>query len=143
MIDLVKDVPFFIISETAKALTNILCIEQKVDTHVAQDLLSITQVGSTRRDLFVREYILPLPTGPRKRRKRLRKLATFTHKPSTTREGNKREQELSNHRLLSIYGIGNGITCAIVPHSNAPETLPQILSTCKDLVKGHLSRTFD
>ena len=32
MIDLVKDVPFFIISETAKALTNILCIEQKVDT---------------------------------------------------------------------------------------------------------------
>ena len=49
----------------------------------------------------------------------------------------------SCHRLLSIYGIGNGITCAIVPHSNAPETLPRILSARKDLVKGHLSRTFD
>ena len=47
------------------------------------------------------------------------------------------------HRLLSIYGIGNGITCTIVPHSNAPETLPRILSARKDLVKGHLSRTFD
>ena len=31
----------------------------------------------------------------------------------------------------------------IVPHSNAPETLPRILSAHKDLVKGHLSRTFD
>ena len=48
-----------------------------------------------------------------------------------------------NHRLLSIYGIGNGITCAIVPHSNAPEILPRILSARKELVKGHLSRTFD
>ena len=45
-----------------------------------------------------------------------------------------------DHRLLSIYGIGNGITCAIVPHSNAPETLPQILSARKDLVKGHLGK---
>ena len=46
----------------------------------------------------------------------------------------------------SVYnGIGNGITCAIVPRtrSNAPETLPRILSARKDLVKGHLSRTFD
>ena len=50
---------------------------------------------------------------------------------------------LLHHRLLSIYGIGNGITCAIVPHSNAPETLSRILSARKDLVKGHLSRTFD
>ena len=47
------------------------------------------------------------------------------------------------HRLLSIYGIGNRITCAIVLHINAPEILPRILSARKDLVKGHLSRTFD
>ena len=48
-----------------------------------------------------------------------------------------------DHRLSSIYGIGNGIVCAIVPHSNVPETLPRILSAHKDLVKGHLLRTFD
>ena len=46
--------------------------------------------------------------------------------------------KLLDHRFMSIYGIGNGIMCAIVPHSNAPETLPRILSTRKDLVKGHL-----
>ena len=94
MINLVKDVPLFVISETAVALINILCVEQKVDSNVAQDLLSITQIRSTRMVQFVQEYILPLPTGPRKRRKRLRKLTTFTHKPSTTREGKKREEEL-------------------------------------------------
>ena len=33
--------------------------------------------------------------------------------------------------------------CAIVLHSNAPEILPRILSTRKDLVKGHLSKMFD
>ena len=48
---------------------------------------------------------------------------------------------ISVHIYLSRNG--NGITCAIVPHSNAPETLPQILSTRKDLVKDHLLRTFD
>ena len=88
MINLVKDVPLFIVSETERTLTNILCIEQKVDSNVAQNLLSITQVGV--QDwicLYKNIYYHYLPTGPRKWRKRLRKLATFTHKPSTTREG--------------------------------------------------------
>ena len=31
----------------------------------------------------------------------------------------------------------------IVPYSNAPETIPQIFSSRKDIVKGHLLRTFD
>ena len=96
MMNLVKDVPFFITSETTNALTNVLCTEQKIDSSVAQDLLSISDVGSERVDKFVQEYIIPLSTGPRKRRKRLRKLATFTQKPSNTREGKRREQELTN-----------------------------------------------
>ena len=48
-----------------------------------------------------------------------------------------------DYRATFVYGIGNGITCAIAPHSNAPETLPRILNAHKDLVKGHLSKTFD
>ena len=47
------------------------------------------------------------------------------------------------YRATYVYRIGNGIMCAIVPHSNAPETLPRIPSACKDLVKGHLLKTFD
>ena len=41
-----------------------------------------------------------------------------------------------DYRDTCIHGIGNGITCAIVPHSNAPETLPRIHSARKDLVKA-------
>ena len=117
MINLVKDVPLFTISETETALTNFLSIEQKVDSNVAQDLLSITQVGSARLDLFLKEYVLPLPTGPRKRRKRLRKLATFTHKSPTTREGKRREQELSNiaKNAMSILQA-HGITAQTSPY---------------------------
>ena len=29
-----------------------------------------------------------------------------------------------DYRATYVYGIGNGTTCAIVPHSNAPETFP-------------------
>ena len=43
---------------------------------------------------------------------------------------------------IYMYRIGNGITCAIDQHSNAPETLPRILRARKDLVKGHLSKMF-
>ena len=47
-----------------------------------------------------------------------------------------------DYRATHIHGIGNGIMSAIVPHSNAPETLPLIRSTCIDLVKCHLSKKF-
>ena len=113
MMNLVKDVPFFI----TNALTNVLCTEQKIDSSVAQDLLSISDVGSERVDKFVQEYIIPLSTGPRKRRKRLRKLATFTQKPSNTREGKRREQELTNiaKNAMSILQA-NGIAAQTSPY---------------------------
>ena len=117
MINLVKDVSFFNITETESALANILCIDQKVHSNVAQDLLNIIQVGSTRRDLFVQEHILASPTGPQKRRKRPRKLATFTYKPSTTAEGKRREQELSTiaKNAMSILQ-SHGITAQTSPY---------------------------
>lgn len=51
-------------------------------------------------------------------------------------------QYTMDYRATYVYRIGNGIMCAIVPHSKAHETLPRILSARKDLVKGHLSKTF-
>ena len=99
--------------------------------NVVQDLLSITQVGSTRLDLFVQEYVLPLPAGPRKRRKRLRKLATFTHKPSTTREGKRREQELSNiaKNAMSILQA-HGITAQTSPYPLAIADIHGNMRSC-------------
>ena len=60
---------------------------------------------------FVCQFVLPPPTtGPRKRRKRTRKLATFTHKSSKQREHKTREQELNNiaknaMEILQAHGI--------------------------------------
>ena len=114
MINLVKDISLFVITETESALANILCIEQKVHSNVAQDLLNITEVGSTRRDLFVQEHILSLPTGPQKLRKRPRKIATFTHKLSTTTKRKGREQELSTIAMSILQS--HGITAQTSPY---------------------------
>ena len=47
--------------------------------------------------LFIKQHILtPQTTGPRKRHKRMCKLATFIFKATTVRESKKREQELTN-----------------------------------------------
>lgn len=60
---------------------------------------------------YIHQYILPLPTtGPKKRRKRSRKLATFTHKSSTKQENKSREKELNNiaknaMEILQAHGI--------------------------------------
>lgn len=111
MINFMKDVPLFSVSDTTKVLCNILCSQHKVDSSTVQDLLNISNIGIERMNLFVEEYILPQPTnGPKKRRKRLRKLATFTHKSSSTKEGKRREQELSNiaknaMTILQAHGI--------------------------------------
>ena len=72
MINLMKEVPLFIVSKTTKDLCNILCSQHKVDSNAVQDL-SISKVRTERMKVFVQEYIPPLPTtSPRKRRKRLR-----------------------------------------------------------------------
>ena len=41
-----------------------------------------------------------------------------------------------------MYGIGNERAPPIVMYSNVLETLPRILSARKDLMKGHLSKSF-
>ena len=118
MLEAMKDVPLFNTTTTTTALSNILCSEHKVDTNTAQDLLSISEVGNERMRSFVQEYILPLPTGgPRKRSKRHRKLLTFTHRSKTTREGKRREQELTNiaKNAMSILQA-NGITAQTSPY---------------------------
>ena len=92
MISMLKDVVLFYVSSTTKPLCNPLSNEKKtLDSSTVQDLLNIMKVGNDRMEQFICQYILPLPTtGPRKRRKRNRKLATFTHKSSTKRESKKR-----------------------------------------------------
>ena len=57
---------------------------------------------------------------PRKQRKRLRTLATFANKPSTTREGKRREQELSNtaRNVMPILQA-HGITAQTLPYALA------------------------
>ena len=78
-------------------LHNVLCDTIKLDSHVIQDLLTITEVGLERTKTFVSEYVLPSPQpGPRKQRKRTRKLATFTRSSVTASESKKRENELTD-----------------------------------------------
>ena len=131
MTNLMKDVPLFIVSKTAKGLCNILCSQYEVDSNTVQDL-SISKVGTERMKVFVQEYILPLPTtGPRKRRKRLRKLATFTHKESTTREGKRREQELTN--------IAKNAMTILQTHGITAQTSPYPLAIAD--IHGHMRST--
>ena len=77
----------------------------------------ISALGRERMERFVEEYMLPLSIGPKKRKKRLGKLATFTNKPSNTREGKRREQELSNiaKNAMSILQA-NGIAAQTSPY---------------------------
>ena len=71
--------------------------------------------------MFVQEYTLPLPTGgPRKQRKQLHKLSTFTHTSQMTRESKRREQELTNiaKNAMSILQA-HGITAQTSPYALA------------------------
>ena len=94
---MLKDVPLFQSSKTTLPLCNPLSNEKKpLDSSTVQDLLSIIQVGNERMQTFINMHILPSPnSGPRKRRKRTHKLATFTHKSHTKTESKRREQELN------------------------------------------------
>ena len=66
---------------------------------------------------FVEEYILLPQTGARTRRKRPRKLATFSVRSCTTSEGKKREQELSNIAKNAMEILqANGITAQTLPY---------------------------
>ena len=88
MITILKDIALFNVSNTKSTLSNPLSNDKKaLDSSTVQDLLNITKVGTDRMEQYIHQYILPLPTtGPKKRRKRSRKLATFTHKSSTKQE---------------------------------------------------------
>ena len=98
MITMLEDVVLFNVSKTKIPLCNPLSNEKKtLDSSTVHDLLNIMKIGTDRMEEFICQYILPLPTtGPRKRRKRSRKLATFTHKSSTKQESKTREKELNN-----------------------------------------------
>ena len=98
MMTMLKDVMLFKVSDIPKQLCNILWTDKRpLDSKTIDDLLNIANTGIERMQHFVKEYTLPpQSTGPRKRRKRTRKLATFTHKTTTMRESKKREQELTN-----------------------------------------------
>lgn len=110
MINFIKDFELFT-ATTKRDLINILNSEHPVDSNTEHDLLSISAVGKERMGVYVNEHMLPLPTiGPKKRRKRSRKLATSTHKSTTTREGKRRENELTNitksaMSILQAHGI--------------------------------------
>lgn len=88
MMTMLKDVILFQVSDTPKELCNILWKDKRqLDSKTIDDLLNIASVGTERMQHFTKEYILPpQQTGPRKRRKHTRKLATFTHKATTMRE---------------------------------------------------------
>ena len=90
MITILKNVTLFQISYSPKQLCNILWnAKQALDS---EDLLNIASIGIDCMHQFVQEHILPPPTtGPHRRRKRTRKLATFTHKATTARESKKRK----------------------------------------------------
>ena len=89
MINMLSDVSLFNQSTTKSSLCNPLSNDKKktLDSSTIHDLLNIFKIGSERMEQFISQYILPPPsTGPRKRRKRNRKLATFTRRVSTKRE---------------------------------------------------------
>ena len=98
MMATLKDVMLFQISDTPKQLCNILWKDKRqLDSKTTDDLLNIAAIGTERMQLFIKQHTLPpQTTGPRKRRKRTPKLATFTFKATTVRESKKREQELTN-----------------------------------------------
>lgn len=117
MYEALTDIKFFQSSKSLIPLCNLLSSTTKIDSHAVQDLLSITKVGIERMKLFITEYILPPPNpGPRKRRKRTRKLATFSRKSSTASETKRREKELSEIAKNAMTILqANGIaaqTCA-------------------------------
>ena len=92
--------------------------KRPLDSKTIDDLLSISSTGIERMQRFVQEYILPPPTtGPRKHRKRTRKLATFTYKAATARESKKREHELSNIAKNAMQILqANGICTQTSPY---------------------------
>ena len=119
MITMLKDVILFQVSDTPKQLCNMLWNNKRpLDSKTIDDLLSISSTGIERMQRFVQEYILPPPTtGPRKRRKRTRKLATFTYKAATARESKKREHELSNIAKNAMQILqANGICTQTSPY---------------------------
>ena len=91
MITMLRDVSLFQLSETTLLLCNPLSNEKKSPG------FDYCTGSPERTKEFLCTYILPSPTpGPRKQRKRTRKLATFTYKSSTKRESKRREKELNN-----------------------------------------------
>lgn len=115
---LLKDTPLFTEQEEVHPLRNVLCPEKvSLDSKSTLDLLNIATIGRERMTNYVKEYILPQPTTARKRRKRSRKLATFTKKSSTASESKRREQELSNIATNAIQILqANGITAQTSPY---------------------------
>ena len=91
--EVLKDIHLFENHEEEIPLCNMVCPgKHPIDSKTVSDLLSINQIGRERMTTFVKEHILPPRTGGRKRRKRSRKLSTFTGRSSTTSEGKRAQQ---------------------------------------------------
>ena len=118
MITMLSDMHIFEQHEEQIPLCNIISpAKHPLDSKTISDLLNISSIGKERMATFVEEHILPVRTGGRKRRKRPRKLATFTGRSSTTSEGKRRENELSNIARNAMQILqANGITAQTSPH---------------------------
>ncbi len=93
---MLEDIHVFEHHEEESPLCNIISpAKNALDSKSVSDLLSISEIGRDRMVNFIPDYALPPPKpGGRKRRKRSRKLATFTRKVSTNSEAKRREVTL-------------------------------------------------
>ena len=112
ILTLLDNVSLFKQSEAIQ-LTNIFnSTPSQLDTSCINDLLSFQTVGESRLFSYLKGYILPTadPASRPKRRKRLRKLATFSSRPTPAHEQKRRVNELENiarnaMQILQKHGI--------------------------------------
>ena len=113
IIILLENVQLFKLSEGVIQLTNIFnSTPIQLDTSCINDLLSFQTVGENRLFTYLKQYVLPTadPASRPKRRKRLRKLATFSSRPTPAHEQKCRVNELENiarnaMQILQKHGI--------------------------------------
>ena len=115
-----QEVDLYAVSKEERQLKNILSASTStLDSKSTEDLLSIEKVGIKRMRTYLSDSLLAPPEIDKKKKgkKRPRKLATFSCRPSSTREGKARERELTTIAKNAMELLkANGITAQTSPY---------------------------